>query len=70
MAVRPATPPEIVSKLSTELFKTMNSADVQKRLTDAGMDVLPTTSDEMAQRIRSDQAFWVPLIRKLGITVD
>jgi tripartite-type tricarboxylate transporter receptor subunit TctC len=70
IAVPAGTPPQIVSKLSTELFKTMNSPDVQKRLTDAGMEVLPTTSDEMAQRIRSDQAFWVPLIRKLGITVD
>lgn len=64
------TPRETVTKLSTELFKTMNSPDVQKRLTEAGMEVLPTTSDGMAELIRSDQAFWVPLIKKLGISVD
>jgi tripartite-type tricarboxylate transporter receptor subunit TctC len=70
VAVPAGTPREIVSKLSTELFKAMNSPDVQKRLGDAGMEVLPTTSEQMAQQIRADQAFWVPLIRKLGISVD
>jgi tripartite-type tricarboxylate transporter receptor subunit TctC len=70
IAVPAGTPREIVSKLSTELFKAMNSPEVQKRLGDAGMEVLPTTSEQMAQQIRADQAFWVPLIRKLGISVD
>jgi tripartite-type tricarboxylate transporter receptor subunit TctC len=70
IAVPAGTPPDIVERLSLELFKTMNSEDVRKRLTDAGMEVLPTTSAQMAQQIRADQAFWVPLIRKLGITVD
>ena len=70
IAVPTGTPLEIVSKLSTELFKTMNTPDVQKRLTEAGMEVLPTSSEGMAQIIRKDQAFWVPLIKKLGIRVD
>ena len=70
IAVPTGTPPEIVSKLSTELFKTMNTPEVQKRLTEAGMEVLPTSSDGMAEIIRNDQAFWVPLIKKLGIRVD
>ncbi|HKQ27049.1 MAG TPA: tripartite tricarboxylate transporter substrate binding protein [Burkholderiales bacterium] len=70
IAVPAGTPPEIVSKLSTELFKTMNTPEVQKRLTEAGMEVLPTSSDGMAEIIRKDQAFWVPLIKKLGIRVD
>jgi hypothetical protein len=26
--------------------------------------------EQMAQQIRSDQAFWVPLIKNLGISVD
>src|SRR5215210_2162785 len=70
MAVPTGTPPEIVSRLSTELFKTMNTPEVQKRLSEAGMEVLPTSSDGMAEIIRKDQAFWVPLIKKLGIRVD
>jgi hypothetical protein len=34
------------------------------------MEVLPTSPEAMAQMVRSEQAFWVPLIRSLGITVD
>jgi tripartite-type tricarboxylate transporter receptor subunit TctC len=70
VVVPAGTPPEIVSRLSTELFKAMSSADVQKRLMDAGMEVLPTNSAQMAELVRKDQAFWVPLIKKLGIRVD
>ena len=70
IAVPAGTPRDIVNKLSLELFKTMNSPDVHKRFTEAGMEVLPTTSEQMGQQIRSDQAFWVPLIKNLGISVD
>jgi tripartite-type tricarboxylate transporter receptor subunit TctC len=70
VAVPAGTPPEIVSRLSTELVKTLKTPDVHKRFTDAGMEVLPTTPDEMRDIIRRDQAFWVPLIKSLGIRVD
>jgi tripartite-type tricarboxylate transporter receptor subunit TctC len=70
VVVPAGTPREIVSKLSSELHRAMSSPEVQKRLGDAGMEVLPTTSEEMARQIRADQAFWVPLIRTLGISVD
>ena len=70
IAVPAGTPREIVNRLSIELAKALNTPDVNKRLTDAGMEVLPTSSEQMAQLIRSDQAFWVPLIKKLGISVD
>jgi len=70
LAVPAGTPPEIVSRLSTELVKTLNTPDVHKRFNDAGMEVLPTTPEEMRDIIRRDQAFWVPLIKSLGIRVD
>jgi tripartite-type tricarboxylate transporter receptor subunit TctC len=70
LAVPAGTPPEIVSRLSTELIKTLKTPDVQKRFTDAGMEVLPTSTEEMRDIIRRDQAFWVPLIKSLGIRVD
>jgi len=70
LAVPAGTPREIVNRLSAELVKTLNTADVNKRFTEAGMEVSPGTPEDMAKTIRDDQAFWVPLIRKLGITVD
>ena len=70
IAVPAGTPPDIVKRLSSELMKTLNNPEVNKRFTDAGMEVLPTTSEQMGEQIRKDQAFWVPLIKDLGITVD
>jgi tripartite-type tricarboxylate transporter receptor subunit TctC len=70
IAVPAGTPREIVNRLSAELIKSLQTGEVHKRLTDAGMEVLPTSSEQMAQLIRSDQAFWVPLIKNLGISVD
>jgi tripartite-type tricarboxylate transporter receptor subunit TctC len=70
IAVPAGTPRDIVNRLSTELVKTLNTPEVAKRFTDAGMEVSPGTPAEMAQIIRDDQAFWVPLIRRLGISVD
>jgi tripartite-type tricarboxylate transporter receptor subunit TctC len=70
IAVPAGTPREIVNRLSSELAKALNTTEVHKRFTDAGMEVLTTSPEQMAQQIRSDQAFWVPLIKNLGITVD
>jgi tripartite-type tricarboxylate transporter receptor subunit TctC len=70
LAVPAGTPPEIVKRLSGALVETLNNPEVHKRFTDAGMEVQPMGSSEMAQLIRKEQAFWVPLIKELGISVD
>ncbi len=70
IAVPAGTAPEIVKRLSTEVVKAVSNPEVHKRFTDAGMEVLPMGSEEMAREIRKDQAFWVPLIKELGISVD
>jgi tripartite-type tricarboxylate transporter receptor subunit TctC len=70
LAVPAGTPRAIVERLSAELVRTLNNPEVHKRFTDTGMEVGPGTADDMAKVIRQDQAFWVPMIRKLGITVD
>jgi tripartite-type tricarboxylate transporter receptor subunit TctC len=70
VAVPAGTPPEIVARLNAELNKALATEEVRKRFVDTGMEVLPTSSAQMAQMVRSEQAFWVPLIRKLGIRVD
>jgi tripartite-type tricarboxylate transporter receptor subunit TctC len=70
MAVPAGTPHEIVERLSRELVRTLGTPEVAKRFADTGMEVSAGTPDEMAKTIRDEQAFWVPLIRKLGIRVD
>ena len=69
MAVPAGTPHEIVERLSRELVRTLGTPEVAKRFADSGMEVSAGTLEEMAKTIRDEQAFWVPLIRKLGIRV-
>ena len=70
LVVPAGTPREIVSRLSAGLAKTLATPEVRQRFEDAGMEVGRGSPDDMANVIRDDQAFWVPLIRKLGISVD
>lgn len=70
LAVPAGTPREIVSRLSAELARTLATPEVRQRFEDTGMEVGRGAPDEMAKVIRDDQAFWVPMIRKLGISVD
>jgi tripartite-type tricarboxylate transporter receptor subunit TctC len=70
IVVPAGTPNDVVARLSAELTKTMQSPEVSKRLGEVGMEVTPSTPEQMAQIIRSDQALWVPLIRQLGLKVD
>jgi tripartite-type tricarboxylate transporter receptor subunit TctC len=70
LAVPAGTPPDIVRRLNAELVKTLNNPEVHKRFTDTGMEVLPTSPEQMAELTRKEQAFWVPLIKELGIKVD
>ena len=70
LVVPAGTPREIVNRLSAELAKTLATPDVRQRFEDTGMEVGRGSPDEMAKVIRDDQAFWVPMIRKLGISVD
>ena len=70
LAVPAGTPKQIVSRLSSELVKTLATPEVAKRFSDAGMEVSASTPEEMSKIIRDEQAFWVPMIRKLGISVD
>ena len=70
LAVPAGTAPDIVRRLNAELVKTLNNPEVHKRFTDTGMEVLPTSPEQMAELTRKEQAFWVPLIKELGIKVD
>ena len=70
IAVPANTPRDIVNRLSAVLQETLRSPEVNKRFADAGLEVVPNTPEQMTQLVRSDQAFWVPLVKSLNIKVD
>jgi tripartite-type tricarboxylate transporter receptor subunit TctC len=60
-------PDAIVSRFNTELNKALGSADVQKRATDFGMEMLPGTPAQFKALARAEAKRWGPIIKAAGI---
>ncbi|CAN5814126.1 tripartite tricarboxylate transporter substrate binding protein [soil metagenome] len=56
------TPPEIVKKLSDELVKASKSADVIKRIRDAGAAELGGSSEDLTKHIASETIKWKKVV--------
>jgi tripartite-type tricarboxylate transporter receptor subunit TctC len=69
--VAPAnTPKDIVAKLNVEINKALQSADVKKKLSDQGADILGGTPEQFGTLIKSDIARWAPVIKESGAKLD
>lgn len=70
MVVPSGTPPDVVAKLSTELAKALLNPEVQRKLRDFGLEPQPSTPAQMKAVWDQADAYWPPLIRSKGITID
>ena len=61
------TPREIVSRLSGELVKALESADVRKRLTALGVDPWPGTPEQLGELLRADIERYGAIVRAAGL---
>lgn len=64
------TPPAIVGKLSTDVQRALNEADVVQQLVAQGTEPSPTTSDQLAQYIREDTARWAKIVKERNLKVN
>jgi len=64
------TPPEVVEKLSAELRKLADDADVQQRIHFEGGDPLTSTAAEYYADVVAEEKKWGSLVRKLNLKVD
>jgi len=66
--VAPAgTPPEIVSRLNTEIVRILNSPEVQDLLLKQGLESAPSTPQEMAAEITADIAKYAKVLKAARI---
>lgn len=65
-----AVPKDIVARLNGELNKVLQNADVKKKLSDQGADVLGGTPEQFGALIKSDIARWAPVIKESGAKLD
>jgi tripartite-type tricarboxylate transporter receptor subunit TctC len=63
-------PQPIVAKLNADLAKALNAPDIQQRLAEQGIDVTPTTPEQLAEFIKSEVAKWAKVVKQAGIAQE
>jgi tripartite-type tricarboxylate transporter receptor subunit TctC len=67
MFVPAGTPPDIVSRLSRELVKALETPDLRERLTALGVDPWPGTPEELGELLRADIERYGTVVRAAGV---
>jgi tripartite-type tricarboxylate transporter receptor subunit TctC len=64
------TPPEIVSRLNSEVRKLMNDPETKKALFDAGVEPNPSTPEEMSAYLSEELARWGKVVKEANIKLE
>jgi len=64
------TPKPIVDKLQVEVKKIIQSPEVGKKLAEIGLDVVGSTSEELAAYQRAEIAKWAKVVKDSGAKVE
>jgi large subunit ribosomal protein L5 len=64
------TPPEIIKRLNMELIKIINSGEIREQWANGGAHATPTTPEDFAAFIQSEQAGWSRLIKQSGVKMQ
>ena len=70
LAAPAGTPRPIVERLNKELREILTSDEMKKRLIDDGTDPTPSTPEEYAANIASEEGKWAALAQKLGLKFE
>ena len=62
-----ATPREIVARVHDDMTKALALSEVKSALAAQGMEVAPSSPDEMATLMRRDAARWAAVVKQQGI---
>ena len=62
-----ATPRDIVSRLSRELIRALETPDLRERLTAFGVDPWPGTPEQLAELLRTETARYAAIVRSAGL---
>lgn len=65
-----ATPKPVLERLHAEIQKALQNSDVRARLSNSGGEVLPGSSEQFAQLIRSERIRYERLVREADIKPD
>jgi tripartite-type tricarboxylate transporter receptor subunit TctC len=64
------TPKAIVTKLNTELVKTLNLPEIRERMAEQGAEPAPTTPEAFAAFQKAEVVKWAKVVKESGATVE
>ena len=63
-------PRELVERWNREIVKALNDPVVREQIREHGMDAIPSTPKDLADKIEREYALWERVVRQAGITAD
>jgi len=63
-------PPQVLERLTVAANRAVSSPEVQKKLSDAGVDPGASSPDDLATRVRSEMAKWTKVVKDAGLPVQ
>lgn len=69
-AVPAGTPRHVIDLLNAEFVKALKTTEAQSKLSGLGMEVVASTPEQFAERIRRDQDHYKRLVTQIGLKVD
>ena len=67
---RQSSPKDVLAKLHSALMETLKDPATSKQLTSMGLDILPTTPEELAAYIKAEIPKWATIIKASGATLE
>jgi tripartite-type tricarboxylate transporter receptor subunit TctC len=64
------TPADIVSRVSREILKALDSADLREKFAAMGVDPWPGSPEQLQSLVRSETARYGEVIRGIGLRLD
>ena len=63
-------PKDVLAKLHSAMMETLKDPATSKQLTSMGLDILPTTPEELAAYIKAEIPKWSAIIKASGATLE
>ena len=70
MAAPAGTPVPVVNRLNQEIVRFLTRADVKEKFFNTGAEVIASSPDQFATKIKSEVAMWSKVIKDAGIKAD
>jgi len=64
------TPADVIRKIHADTVAILAEPAIRTRLTQVGVEVVASTPDQLAARLRAEIEQWGPIIRAAGIKVE